>query len=66
MTACPECGRPDGHSIHCSRGRCARCGRAPAIIQGWCLFCWKAVRRERAAIVAERLDRLGPEREDGL
>jgi hypothetical protein len=58
---CPECARTDRHSATCSKGRCQRCKRAPALIQGWCGFCWKAVRKERRAVVAERLQRLdGP------
>jgi hypothetical protein len=63
---CPECARVGRHSATCSKGRCQRCKRSPAIIGPfdhaiWCGPCWLAVRKERQAIVAERLERLdGP------
>jgi hypothetical protein len=63
MTKCPECGRDGRHTIHCPRGRCQRCGRAPATIQGWCSFCWRAVMKERRAVVAERLAGMDGENE---
>jgi hypothetical protein len=68
---CPECGRVDRHTIHCPRGRCRKCERAPATIGPtptadpvWCAPCWSKVMRARKKIVAERLEQLGPQPED--
>ena len=68
MTTCPQCGRKDRHTIHCPRGKCPRCRRAPATIGPtptaepvWCGPCWSAVTKERQAVVAEKLARLDGE-----
>jgi hypothetical protein len=55
---CPECHRGGHHTIHCSAGRCQRCRRAPALLNGYCGFCWRDMKRARQKAVAERLAQL--------
>ncbi|HUO37772.1 MAG TPA: hypothetical protein VMU34_08010 [Mycobacterium sp.] len=69
MTKCPQCHREGHHTLHCPRGRCQRCRRAPATIGPsptaepvWCGPCSSAVMRERKKIVAERLAHLDEDR----
>ena len=64
MSTCPECGGVDRHFISCPVGRCISCRRYPAVIGPMCAPCWSAMWRERRAIVAERLARLGTGAQD--
>jgi hypothetical protein len=60
---CKSCGREGGkHLFSCAANRCHRDGCwAPALVNGFCSPCWRAIQKERKAIVKERLERLdGP------
>jgi hypothetical protein len=48
------------HSVSCAMGRCLRCQRAPMVGGGlhFCAPCDAEIRRERAAVVAEKLAEL--------
>lgn len=62
---CPSCHRTEGkHWLYCASNRCVRCRRAPRLVGAYCGFCLKEVRKERARVVAEKLARMGPERDD--
>jgi hypothetical protein len=66
MTICHSCHRHGGrHWISCAANRCQRCERAPAQLHGFCHFCWRAVQKERKAVVAERLAELDSKNDDG-
>jgi len=65
---CRSCGAAGGtHRLTCRFNRCA-CG-APATVGSQCGPCYFKARKEaqhaeRQRIIAERLDRLGPRRDD--